>query len=176
MGTRNLTLVKKNNEYKIAQYCQWDGYPDGQGRTILEFLKSEFDKEKFTKQLDKIKNISQKEIDSLYKELNINPENDFITMDDSAKFKTHYPQLDRDMGGEILSYVQNCKDNIILLSLDIDFINDSLFCEYAYCLDLDNNELQVFISGNHLLKSYNLDNLPDVENFVNELNILEEAL
>lgn len=37
MGTRNLTMVQFNNEIKVAQYGQWDGEPDGQGATVLEF-------------------------------------------------------------------------------------------------------------------------------------------
>ena len=39
MGTRNLTIVLKNGEHKVAQYCQWDGYPEGQGRTAYLLLK-----------------------------------------------------------------------------------------------------------------------------------------
>lgn len=38
MGTRNLTCVVKNNKYVVAQYGQWDGYPTGQGQTIVEFI------------------------------------------------------------------------------------------------------------------------------------------
>ena len=38
MGTRNLTCVVKNGEFVVAQYGQWDGYPDGNGFKILEFL------------------------------------------------------------------------------------------------------------------------------------------
>ncbi len=41
MGTRNLTLVKdKEGKTKVAQYGQWDGYPEGQGTTILNFIRS----------------------------------------------------------------------------------------------------------------------------------------
>ena len=41
MGTRNLTLVKdKEGKTKVAQYGQWDGYPEGQGSTILNFIRS----------------------------------------------------------------------------------------------------------------------------------------
>ena len=40
MGTRNLTIVHKNGEYKVAQYGQWDGYPEGLGATLLNFLKN----------------------------------------------------------------------------------------------------------------------------------------
>ena len=39
MGTRNLTMVISENKTKVAQYGQWDGYPEGQGKTILKFLK-----------------------------------------------------------------------------------------------------------------------------------------
>ncbi|KAI5238362.1 hypothetical protein E4T43_07446 [Aureobasidium subglaciale] len=39
MGTRNLTIVYYKGRYRIAQYGRWDGCPDGQGLTILHFLK-----------------------------------------------------------------------------------------------------------------------------------------
>ena len=40
MGTRNLTMVIHEKKPVIAQYGQWDGYPAGQGTTVLEFLKN----------------------------------------------------------------------------------------------------------------------------------------
>ena len=40
MGTRHLICAISDDEYRIAQYGQWDGYPEGQGAAILEFLKS----------------------------------------------------------------------------------------------------------------------------------------
>ena len=39
MGTRNLTIVHSNGEYKVAQYGQWDGYPEGLGCQLLKYLK-----------------------------------------------------------------------------------------------------------------------------------------
>ena len=39
MGTRNLTIVHSNGEYKVAQYGHWDGYPEGLGVQLLEYLK-----------------------------------------------------------------------------------------------------------------------------------------
>ena len=55
MGTRNLTVVKYKDEYKIAQYGQWDGYPNGQGVTILSFLLKEGNIEKLKKALERVR-------------------------------------------------------------------------------------------------------------------------
>ena len=38
MGTRNLTVVYHGGKHVVAQYGQWDGYPEGQGITCLDFL------------------------------------------------------------------------------------------------------------------------------------------
>ena len=38
MGTRHLIIVKNEGEVKVAQYGQWDGYPDGVGTDIVNFL------------------------------------------------------------------------------------------------------------------------------------------
>ena len=40
MGTRNLTCIVKDGQYQVAKYCQWDGYPEGQGLKILKYLRS----------------------------------------------------------------------------------------------------------------------------------------
>src|SRR5574337_1233174 len=55
MGTRNLTAVMMNGEYKVAQYGQWDGYPEGQGKTILEFLSGDGNIEKLKSALQRVR-------------------------------------------------------------------------------------------------------------------------
>ena len=45
MGTRHLTCVVKDGDYKVAQYGQWDGYPSGQGIDILTFLREELNRD-----------------------------------------------------------------------------------------------------------------------------------
>lgn len=39
MGTRNITNVYVNGTQKLCQYCQWDGYPTGAGREIMDFIR-----------------------------------------------------------------------------------------------------------------------------------------
>ena len=39
MGTRFLTAVFADGQYRVAQYGQWDGYPEGAGVNILHFLR-----------------------------------------------------------------------------------------------------------------------------------------
>lgn len=38
MGTRHLIIIYYKGEYVIIQYGQWDGYPSGQGRDIVNFI------------------------------------------------------------------------------------------------------------------------------------------
>lgn len=42
------------------------------------------------------------------------------------------------------------------------FIEDELFCEYYYLIDLDTNKFEVYLMGDScFLKSYDLNNIPD---------------
>lgn len=142
MGTRNLTCVVKDGDYKIAQYCQWDGYPEGQGLRILDFLRNN-KLEKFKAQVDKCSFIEEQDFfDNAYEELGINVRNGCISFEDAAKFASVYPQLSRDMGAGVLEFVLN-NDNVLLKN-SIDFSKDSLFCEWAYVVDLDNNTFEVY--------------------------------
>lgn len=155
MGTRNLTCVFYQGAYKIAQYGQWDGYPEGQGKTIYEFLQWA-DLTYFKNKLKKVKFVSNRQINNLYKKLGIFSKEGFITLDESRKFKNNYPSLDRDMGAEILKFVYT-QENILLQNA-IDFAGDSLFCEWCYVIDLDKNTFEVY-------KGYNKEPLDEKERF-----------
>jgi hypothetical protein len=45
--------------------CQWDVYPEGQGKTVFEFIKSEMNTEAFCDHLDAIKIRSPEYIEAL---------------------------------------------------------------------------------------------------------------
>lgn len=141
MGTRNLTMVISNGETKVAQYGQWDGYPDGQGSTILEFLRNA-DLVQFKELLENVRFISNEEIEKRYKALGIKSPDGWLTMEQAEKFKKANPQLDRDMAAEVLQAIY--QNGVTELNDSSSFAGDSLFCEWAYVVDLDKMVLEVY--------------------------------
>ena len=144
MGTRNMTLVVKDGEYKIAQYGQWDGYPEGQGATCLEFIgrmNREDSWQEFARQLDQCRFLTNKEMKD-YERRNkagesINEINGYLT---------------RDHGAEILTHVFNHEftegDGEILLEDETAFCADGLMCEFAYVIDLDSQTFEAYTGWN----------------------------
>jgi hypothetical protein len=202
MGTRNLTMVIHKEETKIAQYGQWDGYPSGNGIKILNFLRSKARIEKLRKKLERVRfstDEDQKKVDKFMKSIGSN--DGWLTMDQADKYHRAYPYLSRDIGASILELVANSKDKEIVLTDSTDFAGDSLFCEWAYVVDLDKNLLECYSGFNkeplaegerfanipkckddseysaiRLLKTYELDKLPTKKVFIKELDkIAEEA-
>ena len=67
MGTRNSTLIQIDGEYKVAQYCQWDGYPDGVGSALLSLLKA-IDLGLLKQKIKNLSSLSQEDLDEKWKE------------------------------------------------------------------------------------------------------------
>lgn len=44
MGTRNITRVVYKEHVAVEQYCQWDGYPTGQGCVVMLFVQKYYPK------------------------------------------------------------------------------------------------------------------------------------
>ena len=134
MGTRNLTAVYIDGEYKVAQYGQWDGYPNGQGLTALHFLRDEMKEDIFKNAVRNSSVITKEEMDALLYE---NGEN---------LYRAH-PEFSRDTGAEILEILQNHPSGMKLTD-SIGFAADSIFCEWAYVIDFDNNTFEVYKGWN----------------------------
>lgn len=147
MGTRNLTMVIQNGKPAVAQYGQWDGYPSGQGATILAFLLT-CDLNKFRNVMERCRFIEsskrkEKELEKFFKDLGC-PDG-FMTTAQAEKYHEKYPFLTRDNGGAILQLLYNDETNNKLWIHDSsNFASDSLFCEWGYVIDLDNNTFEVY--------------------------------
>lgn len=144
MGTRHLIAVQKDGRYGIAQYGQWDGYPSGQGVGVLAFCQK-MDRAAFGRKVAATKFIDftdQAEVDRI---------------NNTPNWNTKWPWLSRDAGSDILDFVNDEPEGIQIKN-SINFAGDSLFCEYAYVIDLDAGTLEVFTG-------FNKDALDESERF-----------
>jgi hypothetical protein len=132
MGTRNLTMVILDKKTVVAQYGQWDGYPTGQGETIQKFLRTA-DLAKFKERLKDVHEIDEQAVDNFLEEIGSN--DGWLGDEQSKKFNSKFPGLSRDHGADILNLIYD--GTVTKIRLREDFKKDSLFCEYWYAVNLD---------------------------------------
>ncbi|KAI0895202.1 hypothetical protein F4806DRAFT_92401 [Annulohypoxylon nitens] len=171
MGTRNLICVRANRKWAFAKYCQWDGYPTGQGVRLYKFLHIEgniarlqaglphiyepseefWDKMpgEIEAEIARIDCLSPKDLDdylaqhvpSHVRKRDLEDQKSWILRQSNILF----PSLSRDTGGSILELVANATvDHKLPVHSELDFANDWLSCEWAYIVDLDEEQLKVF--------------------------------
>jgi len=177
MGTRHLTAVFLDGKYHVAQYGQWDGYPEGAGQNCLNFARAIAEKSARAKFADKVRKCSwatQKYINNKTSHEN---------------WQKDYPELSRDTGSDILKII-NDSDRKIKLVNELEFAADGVFCEWAWVIDLDSNTFEGFKGLNNqplskgdrfkfletgdkeefyparLITKWELDNLPTDEEFL----------
>lgn len=140
MGTTNLTVVVLNGEVKVAQYGQWDGYPTSAGENISSLINT-IDLDKFKNAVNNCSFVNDEYVSKLWKDLGADGSG-FVDLKTSNKFKKLYPEIHRDTGVDILSVIY--KKNGCNLVNEIEFAADSLFCEWAYVVNLDTNCLEIY--------------------------------
>lgn len=190
MGTRHLICVQHDQQYKVAQYGQWDGYPSGQGSDILNFLKTKLDKTLFISKLNLLFEPTDSQIKQWYIDVGNTRTDGFVDFEIAKRFGSKYPSLSRDTGSNILEIIHNSEEPIPTRK-SLEFAADSLFCEWAYVIDLDLNTFEVFVGFNksplnqterfssikstdsadgyhpvRLVKSWSLSDLPSEEDFL----------
>ena len=189
MGTRNLTIVVVNGKYKVAQYGQWDGYPSGNGVICLEFARKLTNpdlRQKFEDALNRCSYITEQDITDINEQISNGTLKDWTLV---------YPELSRNTGAGILDLILNT-DRDLKLQNKIEFAANSLFCEYAWLINLDDNTFEGYRGFNRdpldkserfcnmegdggyypvkLAVKYPLENLPTKEEFLEEFEKSEE--
>lgn len=147
MGTRHLTAVLYNGECKVAQYGQWDGYPEGAGVSVLEFVRKLRKKESldvFKSKVSACHWITPEEMSAI---------NDKIKSGEIKDWRIEYPQFSRDTGADILDMVYDSENGLVLQN-NFEFAFDHLFCEFVWCIDLDSNVFGLCVGDDktHTLK------------------------
>jgi len=150
MGTRNLTCVYHKGRFVIVQYCQWDGYPEGQGQVILMFLRESGNIERLKEGLQYLITLTEEGMKQLENAIQHDLESqptyieDDICMTVGDKIVSLWPSLSRDTGAKILEIVAHATaEKRVPIFHDLGFAN-SFTCEWAYIVDLDQNTFQVF--------------------------------
>lgn len=168
MGTRNLTkVIDSTGRTRVAQYGQWDGYPSGQGISMLSFISEYKMLDKIERALRKVHFLSEDEAETFYKDFS---DDGMMTMEQSESFETIYPSLSRNTGSDILKVMVYSTGYTLPLIDNSDFENDELFCEGVYALDFQNRE---FVSTYGKTVKFSFDALPTAEEY---LKSFEESL
>lgn len=127
MGTRHLIAAVIDGDFKLAQYGQWDGYPDGQGADVLTFVR-DMDADAFAQKLRACHWLSKDEKDAV---------------NATADWHKVYPHLSRDAGSGVLDMIAASDAGLGLIDMR-GFAGDSLFCEWGYVVDFDSKTLEVY--------------------------------
>ena len=186
MGTRNLTVVVKDAKIKVAQYGQYDGYPDYTGIGILEILREDLNNlvnglENCIEADEGIHETMRKHVSDVTK---TEIEGGWLTMEQSEVFHDLYPEQHRNTGYKILKMIADSQTPLYLTN-SFDFAAETVWCEWAYVIDLDNGEFQTYESRSNgsqgifarlgentvkMVAAYGLDELPSDEEYMMQWN------
>ncbi|RYO92280.1 hypothetical protein DL766_001771 [Monosporascus sp. MC13-8B] len=160
MGTRHLILVYYKGQYRIARYGQWDGYPEGQGATVLCFVSDPENLSKLRAVLDAEGMLYEPTVDQLdawYAEMQRAYQEHYTRPLPTDKRELQgwrsilypgqdvYPSVSRDTGADILWLVADATaEKPVPIVRKIEFLTDTGLCEWAYVVDLDEHVLEVY--------------------------------
>lgn len=196
MGTRGLFGMYSKGKTK-ANYNHYDSYPSGLGVDLLTELKTALKKQSIDKLRQRFNDIV------LVKESEGKPSQELINkyekygnpgvggLSTNTEIESWY-QLLRNVQGTLEPYFNNDVQHMIDGQ---DFIIDSLFCEYAYIINLDEELFEVYegfqkslhTQGRYakdepkegyypckLIISYSFNNLPSNKKFIKDIDKITE--
>ena len=139
MGTRHLVAVVSGGKRRIAQYGQFDGYFTGAGDGVFHFVKNKMNFDVFKERVEALQFYTKKELDAFDKQY-------ANTHEGAATLFEEHPELTRNTSVGILDLVQDGSVTKVVDSWS--FGADSLFCEYAYVVNLDTKVVECYTGFN----------------------------
>jgi hypothetical protein len=150
MGTRHhQKVINKQGELKVSQYGQWDGYPNGQGFDILNYLRRG-NLDKYQEELDKLHLITDEEVK-------------IVATD--PKWQENYPYMSRDCGAKIHQMIENGEVKFVAF---IDDNGAGSWCQGFYTIDFQQNKFIAEFNG--VIREYSLSDLPTDEQFLRQMS------
>ena len=182
MGTRHLTVVIKDNEIKLSQYGQWDGYFIQTGVKFLEFVKEnlqskskktqQYHIETFGEKVNLLKEVDEKTWQEV---LAIQEKYGFDNTQNKSQFaipfNIMFPQFSRDTGVEILNTINKLQDYMFntRYKFPVQLEYDNVGCtEFANVINLDTQE--IYMLTTHEFKGVPLPTCELVENVYKHLD------
>lgn len=142
MSTRGAWGIKKGDKL-IVQYNHFDSYPTGLGEQIVEDLNEWYKDapEEWIKRLNEVLD----EVEVINEEKTPEPTEEQLQYirDEGIPFDENYKEwfcVLNELQGRVLPYLKGFK---YFLDWGVEWLNDSLSCEWAYIFNLDNNTLEI---------------------------------
>jgi hypothetical protein len=173
MGTRNLTkVIDKDGEIRVAQYGQWDGYPEYSGTRALSFISEHGMLDKIEKSLVKCRlTTNENEVGAAYEVYSDEPKWESLREEPNG-YGIAFPSLSRDTGVDILKVIVYSNEEVLLWN-DAGFQNDQLMCEGIYTLDYKTREFESTYHDKTV--KFSFDNLPTAEEYLKAFESEEVA-
>jgi hypothetical protein len=157
MGTRHLTkIIDSTGRTRVAQYGQWDGYPDYTGTRILDFITEHGNLDRIENALKKVHFVTDEELST------------FIQVDTDVN--TIYPQFSRDTGCDILRVLAYSVGYTLPLVDNSDFENDGIFCEGVYTINYQTKEYTSYFGDTTV--TYQFIDLPTKDEYLKAFRVL----
>lgn len=139
MGTRGLvTFVTKDGVVKSA-YNQYDAYPEGVGTTVLSFVRAAIDgigSEALAEPIEDLIVVSEKSKPTIAQQAALAKYAD--TKVSTGELSEWYVLLRKTQGNPALILQSGYIEDMT------SFGNDSLFCEWAYAINMKDNTFEVY--------------------------------
>ena len=156
MGTRHLTVVIKDDEIKLSQYGQWDGYFTYSGTKFLEFVKENLQSkskkrqkyriEKFGEKIDTLQKVDEKtiqEVRDIREKYSF--DNTLNKSQFAIPFNIMFPQFSRDTGVEILNIINKLQAYMFNPNYKFPVVlefDEGISCtEFIHVINLDTEEI-----------------------------------
>lgn len=144
MGTRGLYGFRKNEQDKTS-YNHFDSYPEGLGADVLKFIQNHSVAE-MNEFYDRIIMVNEDATPTDEQKENCR-KNGFVNLNVSNQSENDWYCLLRNVQGYLVD-LYKCEFPYMIDNSD--FIKDSLFCEYAYIINLDTNVLEFYKGWQHV--------------------------
>lgn len=142
MGTRGICGFKVDGEYKLT-YNHFDSYPESLGKDVVEFVRNVVKQDRLIELIEKVRAVelvdesdtAPEELVEKYREFG----NDRVGSQDAKEWYCLLRELQGVAGLEAIL------DKGVTHMIDSkEFMKHSLFCEYAYIIDLDDGVLEFY--------------------------------